>query len=469
MSGPRTLYDKIWQSHVVEEQDDGTVLLYIDCHLLLEVTSPQAFEGLRAAGRRVRRPHATVAVADHNVPTTDRSKGITDPLSRHQVEALERNTREFGVPFYGMNDIRQGIVHVIGPEQGFTQPGMTVVCGDSHTATHGAFGALAFGIGTSEVEHVLATQTLITTPSRNMRITVEGELGFGVTAKDMILALIGQVGAAAGTGYAVEYAGSAIRALPIEGRLTICNLSIEFGAKMGMVAPDETTLEFLRGRPFAPQGEMWDQAIEAWRRLPSDADAVFDREVLVDVERIVPQVTWGISPEQVIGVDGRIPDPNSAGDPARAAAITTALDYMGLVPGAPIAGTPVDWVFIGSCTNSRLSDLRAAAEVARGRKVAEGVRAWVVPGSENVKRAAVAEGLDKIFIDAGFEFREPGCSMCLAANGETVAPGQRSVSTSNRNFVGRQGPLARTHLASPASAVAAAIAGAITDVRSLGR
>jgi 3-isopropylmalate/(R)-2-methylmalate dehydratase large subunit len=363
----------------------------------------------------------------------------------------------------------QGIVHVIGPELGLSLPGCTIVCGDSHTCTHGGLGALAFGIGSSEVAHVLATQALIQRRPKTMRATFDGTLPLGVTAKDMILALIGQIGAAGGTGHAVEYAGSAIRDLPVEGRLTICNLSIELGAKMGMIAPDETTFAFLRGRPYAPQGEMWERAIDAWRRLPSDADAVFDREVTIDVEKIIPQVTWGISPEHVIGVDGRIPDPQGVSDPERRAAIQTALDYMGLTPGAPIAGTPIDWVFIGSCTNSRLSDLRAAAEVARGRRVAAGVRAWVVPGSENVKREAVAEGLDKVFTEAGFEWREPGCSMCLAANGEVVAPGQRSVSTSNRNFVGRQGPRARTHLASPASAAASAIAGAIADVRTMGR
>jgi 3-isopropylmalate/(R)-2-methylmalate dehydratase large subunit len=363
----------------------------------------------------------------------------------------------------------QGIVHVIGPELGLSLPGCLIVCGDSHTCTHGGLGALAFGIGSSELTHVLATQALIQRRPKTMRVKFEGKLPLGVVAKDMILALIGHIGAAGGTGYAVEYAGSAIRDLPIEGRLTICNLSIELGAKMGMVGPDEKTYEYLRGRAYAPQGEMWEQAINAWRQLPSDPDAVFDEEVVIDVAKIIPQVTWGISPEHVIGVDGRTPDPQAIGDPARRAAVETALDYMGLQPGAPIAGTPVDWVFIGSCTNSRLSDLRAAADVVRGRKVAPGVRAWVVPGSETVKREAVAEGLDKLFTDAGFEWREPGCSMCLAANGETVAPGQRSVSTSNRNFVGRQGPRARTHLASPASAAAAAIAGAITDVRTMGR
>jgi 3-isopropylmalate/(R)-2-methylmalate dehydratase large subunit len=373
------------------------------------------------------------------------------------------------VRLFDLGEPGQGIVHVMGPELGITPPGTLLVCGDSHTCTHGGMGALAFGIGSSEVVHVLATQTIVQRRPKRMRATFEGTPAAGVTAKDMILHLIGVIGAAGGTGYAMEYAGSAVRALDIEGRLTICNLSIELGAKCGMVAPDETTFAHLKSRLYAPTGEAWDAAVADWRTLPSDPDAVFDREVVIDVEKIIPQVTWGISPEHVIGVDGRVPDPSEVTDPARRAAIETALDYMGLIPGAPIAGTPVDWVFIGSCTNSRLSDLRAAAEIARGRKVAAGVRAWVVPGSETVKRDAVAEGLDKVFTDAGFEWREPGCSMCLAANGETVAPGQRSVSTSNRNFVGRQGPRARTHLASPASAAAAAIAGAIADVRTMGR
>jgi 3-isopropylmalate/(R)-2-methylmalate dehydratase large subunit len=368
---------------------------------------------------------------------------------------------------FDIDEAGQGIVHVIGPELGLSLPGCLIVCGDSHTCTHGGLGALAFGIGSSELTHVLATQAIIQRRPKTMRVMFEGRLPFGVTAKDLILALIGHIGAAGGTGYAVEYAGSAIRDLPVEGRLTICNLSIELGAKMGLIAPDEKTYDYLRGRTYAPQGEMWQRAVEAWRRLPSDADAVFDREVVIDVEAIIPQVTWGISPEHVIGVDGHVPDPQAIADPARRAAIETALDYMGLEAGAPIIGTPVDWVFIGSCTNSRLSDLRAAAEVARGRKVAPGVRAWVVPGSETVKRDAVAEGLDKLFTDAGFEWREPGCSMCLAANGETVPPGQRSVSTSNRNFIGRQGPRARTHLASPATAAASAISGAIADVRTM--
>jgi 3-isopropylmalate/(R)-2-methylmalate dehydratase large subunit len=459
---------KIWDQHVIAHITDDTDLLHIDRHLLHDLGGSRGLLDLKSKGHEVHNPELTFATPDHAISTALGRAG-TSKIGQELLAALRVETTASGIRMFDVDQPGQGIVHVIGPELGLSLPGCTIVCGDSHTCTHGGLGALAFGIGSSELTHVLATQALIQRRPKTMRVKFEGRLPFGVTAKDMILALIGQVGAAAGTGYAVEYAGRTIRDLTIEGRLTICNLSIEFGAKMGMVAPDETTFEFLRGRPYAPQGEMWRQAVDAWRKLPSDADAVFDREVLVDVEKIVPQVTWGISPEHVIGVDGRIPDPRSIDDPVRAAAITTALDYMGLVPGAPIAGTPVDWVFIGSCTNSRLSDLRAAAAVARGRKVAPGVRAWVVPGSENVKREAVAEGLDKVFTDAGFEWREPGCSMCLAANGETVAPGQRSVSTSNRNFVGRQGPQARTHLASPASAVAAAIAGVIADVRSMER
>ena len=465
MSGPRTLYDKIWQSHIVEEQDDGTVLLYIDCHLLLEVTSPQAFEGLRAAGRRVRRPHATIAVADHNVPTTDRSKGIADPLSRHQVETLERNTRDFGVPFYGMNDIRQGIVHVIGPEQGFTQPGMTVVCGDSHTATHGAFGALAFGIGTSEVEHVLATQTLITTRSRNMRITVEGELGFGVTAKDLVLAVIGAIGTAGGTGHVIEYAGSAIRRLSMEGRMTVSNMSIEAGARAGLIAPDETTFAYLKGRPQAPPAEAWEQAVGAWRTLPSDAGARYDHEVSLAAATIEPQVTWGTSPQDVVPIGARVPDPGDAVDDERRAAMARSLAYMGLQPGTPMTDVRIDKVFIGSCTNSRIEDLRAAAAIVQGRQAAGHVQALVVPGSGLIKRQAEQEGLDRIFREAGFEWREPGCSMCLAMNDDRLKPGERCASTSNRNFEGRQGYGGRTHLVSPAMAAAAAVSGHLADVR----
>jgi 3-isopropylmalate/(R)-2-methylmalate dehydratase large subunit len=459
---------KIWDQHVIAQISDDTDILHVDRHLLHDLGGSRGLLDLKSKGLTVHNPELTFATPDHAISTAHGRAG-TSKIGQELLAALRLETTASGIRLFDVDQPGQGIVHVIGPELGLSLPGCIIVCGDSHTCTHGGLGALGFGIGSSELTHVLATQALIQRRPKTMRVTFDGRLPFGVTAKDMILALIGQIGAAAGTGYAVEYAGSAIRDLPIEGRLTICNLSIELGAKMGMIAPDEKTFEFLRGRPYAPRGEMWSQAVEAWRRLPSDIDAVFDREVLIDVEKIVPQVTWGISPEHVIGVDGRIPDPRSVGDPAQAAAITTALDYMALMPGAPIAGTAVDWVFIGSCTNSRLSDLRAAAAVARGRKVAPNVRAWVVPGSENVKREAVAEGLDKVFTDAGFEWREPGCSMCLAANGETVAPGQRSVSTSNRNFVGRQGPLARTHLASPASAVAAAVAGAIADVRSLER
>ena len=465
MSGPRTLYDKIWQSHIVEEQDDGTVLLYIDCHLILEVTSPQAFESLRAAGRRVRRPHATIAVADHNVPTTDRSKGIADPLSRHQVETLERNTRDFGVPCYGMNDIRQGIVHVIGPEQGLTQPGMTVVCGDSHTATHGAFGALAFGIGTSEVEHVLATQTLITTRSKNMRIAVEGDLGFGVTAKDLVLAVIGAIGTAGGTGHVIQYAGSAIRQLSMEGRMTVSNMSIEAGARAGLIAPDETTFAYLKGRPQAPPPEAWEQAVGEWRTLPSDGGARYDHEVSLEAATIEPQVTWGTSPQDVVPIGARVPDPGDAVDNERRAAMARSLAYMGLSPGTPMTDVRIDKVFIGSCTNSRIEDLRAAAAIVQGRKAAGHVQALVVPGSGLIKRQAEQEGLDRIFREAGFEWREPGCSMCLAMNDDRLKPGERCASTSNRNFEGRQGYGGRTHLVSPAMAAAAAVSGHLADVR----
>ena len=464
----RTLLAKIWDQHVIAHIGDATDLLHVDRHLLHDLGGSRGLLDLKSRGLKVHDPHLTFATADHAISTA-RGRAGTSKVGQELLTALRAETGASGIRMFDVDQPGQGIVHVIGPELGLSLPGCLIVCGDSHTCTHGGLGALAFGIGSSEVTHVLATQALIQRRPRTMRVNFEGRLPLGVTAKDMILALIGQIGAAGGTGYAVEYAGSAIRELPIEGRLTICNLSIELGAKMGMVAPDEKTFEFLRPRPYAPQGDMWEHAVSAWRQLPSDVDAVFDKEVGIDVERIIPQVTWGISPEHVIGVDGRIPDPRKIDDPVRRAAIETALDYMGLKAGDPIAGTPVDWVFIGSCTNSRLSDLRTAAGVARGRKVAPGVRAWVVPGSEMVKREAVAEGLDRLFIDAGFEWREPGCSMCLAANGEIVAPGQRSVSTSNRNFVGRQGPRARTHLASPASAAAAAIMGVIADVRTMGR
>ena len=464
----RTLLAKIWDLHVVARISEDTDLLHVDRHLLHDLGGSRGLLDLKSRSLRVHNPELTFATPDHAISTA-RGRTGTSKIGQELLAALRAETSASGIEMFDVDQPGKGIVHVIGPELGLSLPGSLIVCGDSHTCTHGGLGALAFGIGSSELTHVLATQALIQRRPKTMRVRFEGKLPLGVTAKDMILALIGHVGAAGGTGYAVEYAGSAIRDMPIEGRLTICNLSIELGAKMGMVAPDEKTFEFLRGRFYAPQGEMWDRALNAWRQLPSDANAAFDKEVIIDVARIIPQVTWGISPEHVIGVDGHIPDPKAIDDPIRRAAIETALDYMGLTPGAPIAGTPVDWVFIGSCTNSRLSDLRAAAEVARGRKVAAGVRAWVVPGSETVKREAVAEGLDKLFIDAGFEWREPGCSMCLAANGETVPPGQRSVSTSNRNFVGRQGPRARTHLASPASAAAAAIVGAIADVRTMGR
>ena len=464
----RTLLAKIWDQHVIARISEDTDLLHIDRHLLHDLGGSRGLLDLKSRGLKVHDPELTFATPDHAISTA-RGRAGTIKIGQELLAALRIETSASGIQMFDIDQPGQGIVHVIGPELGLSLPGCLIVCGDSHTCTHGGLGALAFGIGSSELTHVLATQALIQRRPKSMRVRFEGKIPLGVVAKDLILALIGHVGAAGGTGHAVEYAGSAIQSMPIEGRLTICNLSIELGAKMGLIAPDEMTYEYLRGRPYAPQGEMWEQAVNAWRQLPSDPDAVFDKEVVIDVEKIIPQVTWGISPEHVIGVDGRIPDPSAIGDPARRTAVETALEYMGLQPGAPIAGTPVDWVFIGSCTNSRLSDLRAAAEIAGGRKVAAGVRAWVVPGSETVKREAVAEGLDRLFIDAGFEWREPGCSMCLAANGETMSPGQRSVSTSNRNFIGRQGPQARTHLASPASAAAAAIAGAITDVRAMGR
>jgi len=464
----RTLLAKIWDQHVIARLSDDTDLLHIDRHLLHDLGGSRGLLDLKKRGLPVHNPELIFATPDHAISTAQGRAG-TSKIGQELLASLRVETSAAGIALFDVDEPGQGIVHVIGPELGLSLPGSTIVCGDSHTCTHGGLGALAFGIGSSELTHVLATQALIQRRPKTMRVRFEGKLSAGVTAKDLILALIGHIGAAGGTGYAVEYAGSAIRDLPIEGRLTICNLSIELGAKMGLIAPDEKTYDYIRGRRYAPQGESWEQAVAAWRQLPSDPNAVFDREVTIDVATIIPQVTWGISPEHVIGVDGHIPDPEEIADPAQRAAIETALDYMGLKGGAPIAGTPVDWVFIGSCTNSRLSDLRAAAEIARGRKVAPGVRAWVVPGSETVKRDAVAEGLDKLFTEAGFEWREPGCSMCLAANGEVVTPGQRSVSTSNRNFVGRQGPRARTHLASPASAAAAAISGAIADVRTMER
>jgi 3-isopropylmalate/(R)-2-methylmalate dehydratase large subunit len=462
----RTLLAKIWDQHVIARIGEDTDLLHVDRHLLHDLGGSRGLLDLKGRNLRVHNPELTFATPDHAISTAHGRAG-TSKIGQELLTGLRTETSAVGIEMFDIDEPGQGIVHVIGPELGLSLPGCLIVCGDSHTCTHGGLGALASGIGSSELTHVLATQAIIQRRPKTMRVKFEGRPAFGVTAKDLILALIGHIGAAGGTGYAVEYAGSAIRDMPVEGRLTICNLSIELGAKMGLIAPDEKTFDYIRGRAYAPQGEMWERAVAAWRQLPSDPDAMFDKEVVIDVEKIIPQVTWGISPEHVIGVDGFIPDPNEIADPARRAAIETALDYMGLKGGAPIIGTPVDWVFIGSCTNSRLSDLRAAAAVARGRKVAPGVRAWVVPGSETVKRDAVTEGLDKLFIDAGFEWREPGCSMCLAANGETVAHGQRSVSTSNRNFIGRQGPRARTHLASPATAAASAISGAIADVRTM--
>ena len=467
MSAPRTLFDKIWDSHVVDRQDDGTCLIYIDRHLVHEVTSPQAFEGLRLAGRKVRHPEATLAVPDHNVPTTDRSKGIEEEESRIQVETLEKNCADFGVPIFGMNDHRQGIVHIIGPEQGFTLPGMTIVCGDSHTATHGAFGALAFGIGTSEVEHVLATQTLIQKPAKNLRITVDGALPVGVTAKDLILAIIGRIGTAGGTGHVIEYAGQAIRDLSMEGRMTICNMSIEGGARAGLIAPDETTYDYIKGRPMAPKAGAFEQAVAYWRTLPSDDGARYDKEVTLKTSEIDPQVTWGTSPEDVVPITGRVPDPASARDENKRQAMLRSLDYMGLKAGTPMTEIKVDKVFIGSCTNGRIEDLREAAKVAQGRKVAAGVHAMIVPGSGLVKEQAESEGLDRIFVEAGFDWREPGCSMCLAMNADRLAPGERCASTSNRNFEGRQGRGGRTHLVSPGMAAAAAVSGHLADVRDL--
>ena len=467
MSAPKTLFDKIWDAHVVHRQDDGTCLIYIDRHLVHEVTSPQAFEGLRNTARTVRAPNRTLAVADHNIPTTDRSAGIADEESRIQVEALEKNAAEFGVPYFAMDDKRQGIVHVIGPEQGFTLPGMTIVCGDSHTATHGAFGALAFGIGTSEVEHVLATQTLIQKPAKNMRITVDGTLAAGVTAKDVILAIIGKIGTAGGTGHVIEFAGSAIRGLSMEGRMTVCNMAIEAGARAGMIAPDATTFAYLQDRPMTPKGGDWDNAVAYWQSLPSDEGARYDTEIAMAAEDIAPTVTWGTSPEDAIAINGAVPDPSKETDPSKRAKIERAIEYMGLEAGQKMTDVKVDTVFIGSCTNSRIEDLRAAAALADGRTVAAGMRAMVVPGSGLVKEQAEAEGLDKVFLAAGFEWREPGCSMCLAMNADKLAEGERCASTSNRNFEGRQGRGGRTHLVSPQMAVAAALAGYLADVREI--
>ena len=463
----RTLFDKVWDSHVVDRMEDGTCVLYIDRHLVHEVTSPQAFEGLRRAGRRVRRPAATIAVVDHNVPTDDRRGGIREEESRIQVETLERNVAEFGVPYFPLLSAQQGIVHIIGPEQGISLPGFTIVCGDSHTSTHGALGALAFGIGTSEVEHVLATQTLLQKPAKNMLVRVDGTLAPGCTAKDIVLAIIGRIGTAGGTGHVIEYAGEAIRALDMAGRMTVCNMSIEAGARAGMIAPDETTFAYVRGRPFAPQGAALDRAIEYWRTLPSDEGAQYDKVGVLDAAEIQPMVSWGTSPEAVLPITGTVPDPATVADEAARAQMVRMLDYMALTPGTKLTDVPVDVVFIGSCTNGRIEDIRAAAAVARGRHVASGVRALVVPGSGIVKEQAEAEGLDLVLREAGFEWREAGCSMCLGMNPDKLTRGQRCASTSNRNFEGRQGPGGRTHLLSPAMAAAAAVTGHLTDVREL--
>ena len=468
MTSARTLFQKIWDAHLVDAQPDGTCLLYIDRHLVHEVTSPQAFEGLRLTGRKVRRPDATLAVPDHNVPTSDRSQPIVDEISRLQVDTLTRNCEEFGVELFGMRDVRQGIVHVIGPEQGFTLPGTTIVCGDSHTSTHGAFGALAFGIGTSEVEHVLATQTLVQKKPKTMRISVDGELPVGCTAKDVILAIIGKIGTAGGTGYVVEYAGSVIRDLSMEGRMTVCNMSIEAGARAGLIAPDEKTIQYFKGRPMAPKGAAWEQAERWWRTLPSDEGALYDTEIHLDAATIEPQVTWGTSPQDVVPITGAVPDPKAATSEDRRRAMERSLEYMGLVPGTPMEQVKVDTVFIGSCTNGRIEDLRVVAGLVQGKHVSPTVRAMIVPGSGLVKHQAEAEGLDEIFTAAGFEWREAGCSMCLGMNPDQLKPGERCASTSNRNFEGRQGKGGRTHLVSPAMAAAAALAGRLADVRKLG-
>jgi len=467
MAKPRTLFDKIWDAHLVDVQDDGTCLIYIDRHLVHEVTSPQAFEGLELAGRRVRHPGQTLAVADHNVPTTDRSRGIENPESRLQVETLAANAARFGIDYYPMDDIRQGVVHIVGPEQGFTLPGTTIVCGDSHTSTHGAFGSLAFGIGTSEVEHVLATQTLVQKPAKNMRITVKGKAPAGVTAKDIVLAIVGKIGTAGGTGYVIEYAGEAITDLSMEGRMTVCNMTIEAGARAGLIAPDEKTFAYVAGKPRAPKGAAFEAAVTYWKTLHTDADATFDTEIEIDATTLVPQVTWGTSPEDVIPITGTVPNPAEIADEGKRKAVERSIAYMGLTAGMKATDIAVDVVFIGSCTNGRIEDFRAAAEVFKGRKVAPGVQVLVVPGSGLVKEQAEAEGLDKVFIEAGAEWREPGCSMCLAMNADQLKPGQRSASTSNRNFEGRQGRGGRTHLVSPAMAAAAAITGRLTDVRGL--
>ncbi|MGH1419656.1 MAG: 3-isopropylmalate dehydratase large subunit [Hyphomicrobiaceae bacterium] len=462
----KTLYDKIFDDHTVDRQDDGTCLLYIDRHLVHEVTSPQAFEGLRMAGRKVRAPEKTLAVVDHNVPTSDRSNGIDDEQSRIQVATLAKNAKDFGVEYFDELDLRQGIVHVVGPEQGFTLPGTTIVCGDSHTSTHGAFGALAHGIGTSEVEHVLATQTLIQTKAKNMRVTVDGELPEGVTAKDIVLAIIGEIGTAGGTGHVIEYAGEAIRALSMEGRMTVCNMTVEGGARAGMIAPDEKTYEFIKGRPKAPKGAAWDMAKKYWETLYTDEGAHFDTEIKLDAGALPPILTWGTSPEDVVSVTGTVPNPDDIEDENKKASMKRALDYMGLTSGTKMTDIPLDVVWIGSCTNGRMEDLRAVAKIVEGKKVAGSLDyAMIVPGSGLVKAQAEEEGLDKIFLDAGFQWREPGCSMCLGMNPDQLKPGQRCASTSNRNFEGRQGRLGRTHLVSPQMAAVAALAGKFIDVR----
>ena len=467
MTGPKTLYDKIWDAHLAHEAEDGTSLLYIDRHLVHEVTSPQAFEGLRMAGRSVRAPDKTIAVPDHNVPTTlDREEGITNVESRIQVEALDKNAKEFGIHYYPVNDIRQGIVHIVGPEQGWTLPGMTVVCGDSHTATHGAFGALAHGIGTSEVEHVLATQTLIQKKSKNMKVEITGTLAPGVTAKDITLSVIGETGTAGGTGYVIEYCGEAIRSLSMEGRMTVCNMAIEGGARAGLIAPDETTFEYAKGRPHAPKGAQWEAALTWWKTLQSDPDAHWDKVVTIRGEDIAPVVTWGTSPEDVLPITGEVPAPNSF-EGGKVEAAQRSLDYMGLTPGTRLADIEIDTVFIGSCTNGRIEDLRAAADILRGKKIKDGLRAMVVPGSGLVRAQAEEEGLADVFKQAGFEWRLAGCSMCLAMNPDQLSPGERCAATSNRNFEGRQGRGGRTHLMSPAMAAAAAVTGRLTDVREL--
>jgi 3-isopropylmalate/(R)-2-methylmalate dehydratase large subunit len=464
---PKTLFDKIWDHHLIDTQEDGASLIYIDRHLVHEVTSPQAFEGLRLSGRTVNSPKRTLAVADHNVPTTDRAGGIDEEESRIQVEALDKNVEDFGIPYFNMMDKRQGIVHVIGPEQGFTQPGMTIVCGDSHTATHGAFGALAFGIGTSEVEHVLATQTLIQKPAKNMLINLEGELQTGVSPKDLVLAIIGEIGTAGGTGHVIEYSGEAIKKLSMEGRMTVCNMSIEAGARAGMIAPDQVTFDYLKDKPMSPKGNDWDLAIEWWKSLPSDEGAFYDKRITIDATKIKPTVTWGTSPEDVVSIDGFIPDPSKIQDDNARLKVERSLEYMGLKGGQKISDVEINTVFIGSCTNSRIEDLRSAARIIEGKKVKQGIRAMVVPGSGLVKAQAEEEGLNLMFTEAGFEWREPGCSMCLAMNEDKLQPGERCASTSNRNFEGRQGKGGRTHLVSPQIAAASAITGKLTDCDSL--